>query len=86
MRVVITGAEAVAHAVKVCQPQVVAAYPITPQTHIIEKLADYVTKGELEASYIQVESEISALAVVAGAGAQGAGLYRHFFPGAPIHA
>ena len=71
MRVVITGAEAVAHAVKVCQPQVVAAYPITPQTHIIEKLADYVTKGELEASYIQVESEISALAVVAGAVAQG---------------
>jgi pyruvate/2-oxoacid:ferredoxin oxidoreductase alpha subunit len=68
---VTTGAEAVAHAAKACQPQVVAAYPITPQTHIIEKLAEYVAQGELEASYIRVESEMSALAVVAGAVAQG---------------
>ncbi len=71
MKTVLTGAEAVAHAVKVCQPQVVAAYPITPQTHIIEKLAEYVARGELAAKYIRVESEMSALAVVAGAVAQG---------------
>ncbi len=71
MKTVLTGAEAVAHGAKVCQPQVVAAYPITPQTHIIEKLAEYVAKGELEAKYIRVESEMSALAVVAGAVAQG---------------
>ena len=68
---VITGAEAVAYAARVCQPQVVAAYPITPQTHIIEKLAEYVVAGELEAKYVRVESEMSALAVVAGAVAQG---------------
>jgi len=71
MRVLITGGEAVAYAVLLSQPMVVAAYPITPQTPIIEKLAEYVAEGKLEATYIKVESEMSALAVVAGAVAQG---------------
>ncbi len=72
MRAVITGAEAVAHAVKLINPDVISAYPITPQTHIIEKLAEFSEKGLIKSKFIRVEAEISAIAVVAGATAQGA--------------
>ena len=50
------GSHAVADAVRLCRPQVVAAYPITPQTHIVEALADMVANGQLDADYITVES------------------------------
>ena len=50
-----TGNKAVAAAVKMAKPLVVAAYPITPQTEIIESIADYVESGELKARYIPVE-------------------------------
>ncbi len=66
-----TGAEAVAHAVALCKPKVIAAYPITPQTHIIEELATKVGNGELEASYICTDSELSSIGIVAGAVAEG---------------
>jgi len=63
---------AVADAVKMANPDVIAAYPITPQTHIVEHLADLVANGELDAEYIPVESEHSAMSACVGASAAGA--------------
>src|SRR3989344_3839769 len=62
---------AVALAAKLCRPDVIAVYPITPQTHIPEKLADYVHDGELGTELIDVESEHSALSACLGAQAAG---------------
>ncbi|MDD5338266.1 MAG: transketolase C-terminal domain-containing protein [Dehalococcoidales bacterium] len=63
---------AVADAVKLCNPDVIAAYPITPQTHIVEHLAELVANGELDAEYIPVESEHSAMSACLGSAATGA--------------
>jgi len=63
---------AVADAVKMCNTDVVAAYPITPQTHIVEHLAELVANGELDAEYIPVESEHSAMSACLGSSAAGA--------------
>jgi pyruvate ferredoxin oxidoreductase alpha subunit len=63
---------AIAEAVKLSDVDVVAAYPITPQTHIIERIADLVANGELPAAYIPVESEHSALSACLGSSAVGA--------------
>ncbi len=63
---------AVADAVKLANADVVAAYPITPQTHIVEHLAELVNNGELTASYIPVESEHSAMSACLGSSAVGA--------------
>ncbi len=63
---------AVADAVKMCNADVVAAYPITPQTHIVEHLAELVANGELDAEYIPVESEHSAMSACCGSSAAGA--------------
>ncbi len=69
---VLTGNYAVALAAKMARVDVVAAYPITPQTSIVEKLAEYIDKGELDAEMIRVESEHSALAATFGAAIAGA--------------
>ncbi len=63
---------ALADAVKLCNPDVIAAYPITPQTHIVEHLAELVADGELDAEYIPVESEHSAMSACLGSAASGA--------------
>ena len=63
---------AAAEAVKLAGVDVIAAYPITPQTHIVERLSDYVANGELDAEFIPVESEHSALSVCLGSEAAGA--------------
>ncbi len=63
---------AVAYAVKDLDVDVVAAYPITPQTTVVEKIAEFIANGELDAEMIHVESEHSALSAVAGASAAGA--------------
>jgi pyruvate ferredoxin oxidoreductase alpha subunit len=63
---------AVADAVRLCNADVVAAYPITPQTHIVEHLAELVANGELDAEYIPVESEHSAMSACLGSSAAGA--------------
>ncbi len=63
---------AVADAAKMANPDVIAAYPITPQTHIVEHLAELVANGELDAEYIPVESEHSAMSACVGAAAAGA--------------
>jgi pyruvate ferredoxin oxidoreductase alpha subunit len=63
---------AVSEAVKLAKADVVAAYPITPQTHIVEHLAELVANGELDAEYIPVESEHSAMSACLGSSATGA--------------
>jgi pyruvate ferredoxin oxidoreductase alpha subunit len=63
---------AIADAVKLANADVVAAYPITPQTHIVEHLAELVADGELDAEYIPVESEHSAMSACVGSAAVGA--------------
>lgn len=72
---VVEGSEAVSLAVKACNPQVISAYPISPQTHIVEMLAQMVADGNLNAQYVRVESEFSAASVVAGASAAGSRSY-----------
>ena len=71
----IEGSHAVAHVVAQCRPNVISAYPITPQTHIVEELADIVGAGQLDAEFVNVESEFSAASVVLGASAAGARAY-----------
>ncbi|MBF8304124.1 MAG: Pyruvate ferredoxin oxidoreductase [Dehalococcoidia bacterium] len=65
------GSQGIAEAVALCRPQVIAAYPITPQTHIPQELADMVANGKLKAEWVNVESEHSAASVVLGASATG---------------
>ncbi|MDD5093769.1 MAG: pyruvate ferredoxin oxidoreductase [Dehalococcoidia bacterium] len=71
-RVGMEGSIAIAEAVKLADTDVVAAYPITPQTHIVESLAEMVANGELDAEYIPVESEHSAMSACLGSSAVGA--------------
>jgi len=68
----LNGDEAVAYAVKQSLVDVVAAYPITPQTIIVEKFSEFVANGEVHTEFVAVESEHSALSVVVGAAATGA--------------
>ena len=72
---VMEGSMAVAQAVRACRPAVISAYPITPQTHIIEFLAQMVANGELDAEYIRADSEFSAASILAGASATGVRTY-----------
>lgn len=75
MKAFIEGSQAVAEAIKLIKPGVVCAYPITPQTHIVERLADMVANGELKAEFVNVESEHSAASVVLGSTATGVRSY-----------
>ncbi len=71
MKDMMMGSEAIALGVKLSRPEVISAYPITPQTHIIETLAEMTESGELDAKFIKVESEISAISSCYGAAAAG---------------
>ncbi|HVO88348.1 MAG TPA: pyruvate ferredoxin oxidoreductase [Casimicrobiaceae bacterium] len=72
----IEGSQAVAEAVALCRPQVICAYPITPQTHIVEGLGALVKTGDLaNCEFINVESEFAALSVAIGSSAAGARTY-----------
>ncbi|MEM0366575.1 MAG: pyruvate ferredoxin oxidoreductase [Acidilobaceae archaeon] len=75
IRKALIGSHAIAMAVKLANVEVISAYPITPQTIIVEKIADMIERGELKAEYIRVESEHSALAVVYGASAGGSRVF-----------
>ena len=68
----ITANEAVAQAARLAHVDVVAAYPITPQTSIVEKIAEYIANGEMDADYLKVESEHSALTACMGVRMAGA--------------
>jgi len=72
---VVEGSYAVAHAVMCCRPDVISAYPITPQTHIVENLSQMVADGELDSEFLTVDSEFSALSVLVGASAAGGRSY-----------
>lgn len=65
------GNDAVAEAVRLARPRVVAAYPITPQTGVVERLSEMVEDGDLDAQFVHVESEHSALSLVMGSSATG---------------
>ena len=71
-RVAITGNEAVAEAMRQINPDVVAAYPITPATEIVQIFADFVSDGKVDTEFVTVESEHSALSATIGASAAGA--------------
>ena len=71
----VEGSRAVAEAVAMCRPQVICAYPITPQTHIVEALSAMVKDETLNAEFLNVESEFAAMSVAIGASAAGARAY-----------
>ena len=75
MKRFLEGSRAVAEIIKLCRPGVISAYPITPQTHIVEELASMVANGELDSQFVNVESEHSAASVVLGAVATGVRAY-----------
>lgn len=72
MAKVVEGSVAIAEAVTLCRPNVIAAYPITPQTHIVETLSKIVADGKLQTELINAESEHSAASICLGASATGA--------------
>ncbi|MCK4808423.1 MAG: pyruvate ferredoxin oxidoreductase [Candidatus Aenigmarchaeota archaeon] len=72
---VLEGSRAAAEAVRLCRPDVVAAYPITPQTHIVQELANMSADGSLKSKHIEVESEFSAISAATGASAAGSRSY-----------
>jgi pyruvate ferredoxin oxidoreductase alpha subunit len=74
-RVGLEASHACAEAVKMANTDVIAAYPITPQTHVPERLAEMVANGELDAEYIPVESEHSAMSSCCGASSVGARVF-----------
>jgi pyruvate/2-oxoacid:ferredoxin oxidoreductase alpha subunit len=75
MRTMLTGNYASAYGAKVSRAEVVAAYPITPQTSIVEKIATLVSSGEMKTQYVKVESEHSAMAACIAASQTGARTY-----------
>ena len=71
-RAFLSGNEAFAYGVRLARAQVISAYPITPQTIVVEKLSEFVEDGSLDAQFIHVESEHSALSCALGASSVGA--------------
>ncbi len=74
-RDIMHGSRAVAEAVRLSDVKVIAAYPITPQTHIVEDIAQMVADGDITGEYVKVESEHTAMSVVIGACATGARVF-----------
>ncbi|SEK33360.1 pyruvate ferredoxin oxidoreductase alpha subunit [Ruminococcus sp. YRD2003] len=72
MKKFLSGNEAFAEGIRLARPQVISAYPITPQTIVVERLSEMVEDGSLTAEYVHVESEHSALSCAIGASAAGA--------------
>ena len=75
MKELLEGSRAVAEIIQRCKPGVISAYPITPQTHIVEELAQIVADGKLDSQFVNVESEHSAASVVLGGSATGVRVY-----------
>ncbi len=72
IRKFICGDDAVAEGVRLSRPHVISAYPITPQTIVVERLSEYVEEGSLKARYMHVESEHSAMSCAIGVSSVGA--------------
>jgi len=75
MKHCIEGSNAIAEIVKMCKPAVISAYPITPQTHIVEDLSKFKSDGEADFEFIRAESEFAAASIVLGASAAGVRAY-----------
>ena len=75
MKTILEGSRAIAETINNIRPAVVSAYPITPQTHIVEDLAKFKADGEAAYEYVRTESEFAALSVLIGASAAGARTY-----------
>lgn len=75
MKKVLEGSMAISDSVRMAEPKVISAYPITPQTHIVEHLSQMVADGDLKSEFVMVESEHSAASVVLGASACGVRTY-----------
>jgi len=75
MRQILEGSNAIAQTIKNIRPAVVSAYPITPQTHIVEDLAQFKADGQADYEYVRAESEFAAASIVAGASAAGVRVY-----------
>jgi pyruvate ferredoxin oxidoreductase alpha subunit len=75
MKKFLEGSRAIAETAALCRPKVVSAYPITPQTHIVEELAYMKSEGQLSAEYVRAESEFAAASIVLGASATGVRTY-----------
>jgi pyruvate ferredoxin oxidoreductase alpha subunit len=71
MKKFLEGSRVIGEIIQRCKPGVISAYPITPQTHIVEELAQLCADGELDSQFVNVESEHSAASVVLGASAAG---------------
>ena len=67
----LSGNEAFAHGIRLARPAVISAYPITPQTTVVEKLSEMVADGILDSDFVHVESEHSAMSCAMGASATG---------------
>jgi len=72
---ILEGSQAIAQTIKLCRPAVVSAYPITPQTHIVEDLAKMKAEGEADFEFMRAESEFAAASIVLGASARGVRTY-----------
>ena len=68
---VLKGNSAAARAVLLCKPDVVAAYPITPQSPVVEEMSKFKANGDLQAEFVEVEGEHSAMSVLIGASSAG---------------
>ena len=68
----LNGDEAVAYGGRLCRPHVIAVYPITPQTMVVEKISEFVANNEMSCEYVHVESEHSAMCAAMGASLVGA--------------
>ena len=71
MKEFIEGSAAIARAIKLCRPGVISAYPITPQTHIGENLAQYIADGEMDCEFVNSESEHSSASIILGVSSVG---------------
>jgi len=75
MRQALNGNRAAAYGAKLCRPEVLAVYPITPQTTLLEYLCQFLADGELNATMVEVESEHSVLSVLTGASMAGSRVF-----------
>lgn len=75
MKQCIEGSHAVAELIRRCRPAVVAAYPITPQTHIVEHLSQFAADGKVSYEFVRTESEFAAASIILGASATGVRTY-----------
>ena len=83
---IMTGNQAAAFGAKLSHVQVVAAYPITPQTSVTEMLSQLIEGGELKAEYIRVDRSIPPCSLHIGIDRGGTRLHFHQFPGTALHA